>query len=87
MVETEMRVDGISFVLAFDENIEALREAIEVAASTTGRFVDVRSVGEGRVGILIGPRSRVMLFRRSATVNSADLVIPLVDEPDWTLTL
>lgn len=59
MVQTEIVIDGVSSLLAQDQDIAELRRQIEDAVASTGRFVDFVVVGNRSVAALITPSSRV----------------------------
>lgn len=82
LVETEVVVDGTSFVLSHSEDLAALRSAIVDAVSTAGQFIDMRSVDGSAVTVLVGPRSRVMFITHKAAVDSTDLVIRVPEQSD-----
>lgn len=53
MVQTRISIDGESFLLAQDQDLDDLRRRFEEASASTGRFVDFVVVGNRSVAALI----------------------------------
>ncbi|MFD3443841.1 hypothetical protein ACFDTO_04495 [Microbacteriaceae bacterium 4G12] len=60
MVRTEVTINGRSSFLAQGQDLEDLRQRIEAAVATSGRFVSFTVVGNREVSVLISPRSKVV---------------------------
>ncbi|MDQ0744481.1 hypothetical protein QFZ62_001789 [Clavibacter sp. B3I6] len=61
MHSTELRIDGQSFLLSADEDLDALRARISDAVARGAGFVDFTTVrGEG-VSVLLSGRSSVLI--------------------------
>lgn len=71
MVQTQVTIDGESFLLAQDQDVSVLRARIEEAAST-GRFVDFVVVGNRSVAALLTPTSRVTISVATVQFDSRD---------------
>lgn len=72
MEQNALAVNGIDYLLAQDQDIAELRERIEEAAATTGRFVDFVVVGNRAVSVLVSGRSEVVLSTATVQFDSRD---------------
>ncbi len=74
---TEVSFDGDTFVLAPEEDIEALKRRIETAAHTDGMFVDFEQLNHRDVSVLVSSRSSVVVSIRATGVAplEADAVV------------
>ncbi|MFK4760455.1 hypothetical protein ACI3KS_05915 [Microbacterium sp. ZW T5_45] len=61
MVQSQVSIDGESFLLAQDQDLDGLRRRFEEASASTGRFVDFVVVGNRSVAALITATSRVTI--------------------------
>jgi hypothetical protein len=61
---THLQIDGQSFYLEPDEDIEALEALIVDAVTTGARFVKFRAAGHGLVSVLTTPRIGVRFESR-----------------------
>lgn len=59
--KTIVTIDDDRFEVAHSDDIPSLRERIEHAVSSGGRFVDVPVAGSAPVAVLITPRTRVVI--------------------------
>lgn len=53
MLITKIRIDGQIFYLDPGEDVQALQDRIQDAARTMPTFVEFRSVGHGKVSVLV----------------------------------
>jgi len=60
-VRTEVSIDHISVFVAQDEDVGALKSRFEDAARNGPRFVEFRTAGGGGMGVLITPRTRIVV--------------------------
>lgn len=72
MVQTAIVIDGSSSLLAQDQDIDDLRQRIEAATASTGRFVDFVVVGNRTLSVLITARSRVMISTSTVHFDPRD---------------
>ncbi|ALX66421.1 hypothetical protein [Microbacterium sp. XT11] len=61
-VRTSVSIDGTAVFVAQDEDIDKLKQRIERAAETTGRFVEFTAAGGSEVRALVGRGSRVIII-------------------------
>jgi hypothetical protein len=55
MVRTQVVLNGERFLLAQGQDLNALKQRIELAAATGGKFVDFVVVGNREVSVLVSP--------------------------------
>ncbi|WP_255305051.1 hypothetical protein [Microbacterium sp. 3J1] len=72
MVQTEVTFDGMSFVLAQNEDVQEIRRQIEAAVQTAGTFIDIVVVGNRQVSVLITPRSHVTISTAAVAFDARD---------------
>ncbi|MFB4351889.1 hypothetical protein RAC69_01960 [Microbacterium sp. LS_15] len=81
--QTEILIDGLSFVLAASVDLDAVQREVERAIETPGQFVRFTAAGNRRVRVLITPTSRVTFVTEDVAVSSSDPVMSRNDEGDW----
>ena len=72
MMQTEIVLDGESYLLAQVQDLGDVKRRIEEAVKTPGKFVDFVVVGNREVRVLINPRSRVALSVSTVLFDSRD---------------
>ncbi|MGK3950017.1 hypothetical protein [Microbacterium sp. K2] len=72
MVQTEIRADGVTYLLAQDQDLDTLKRRIEEAITTAGTFVDFVVVGNRQVSLLITPRSQVSIASATVLFDARD---------------
>jgi hypothetical protein len=86
MLVKHLQIDGQSFYLEPDEDIEALEALIVDAVTTGARFVKFRASGHGLVSVLVTPRIGVRFESRevdAAEVAGWDDTPPAIDIYDF----
>lgn len=84
MQVTHLQIDGQSFFLEPDENVEALEALILDAVASGPHFLKFRAAGHGLVSVLITPRIGVRFEIREvdeAAVANWDSAPPAIDIP------
>lgn len=72
MVRTEVSVNGTSFFLAQGQSAHELKQRIESAATTGGRFVDFTVVGNRSVSVLITAAAQVVFSAETVQFDHRD---------------
>ncbi|MCS3444120.1 hypothetical protein [Microbacterium phyllosphaerae] len=72
MMQTEIVLDGQSFLLAQVQDLHDLKRRIEAAVKSTGTFVDFVVVGNREVSVLITPHSRVIISVSTVLFDERD---------------
>ncbi len=72
MVQTEILADGVTYLLAQDQDLDDLKRRIEEAITTAGTFVDFVVVGNRQVSLLITPRSRMSISLATVLFDARD---------------
>ena len=72
MIQTEVRADGVTYLLAQDQDLGELKRRIEDAIATAGRFVDFVVVGNRQVSLLVAPRSQVSIAVATVLFDARD---------------
>jgi phosphosulfolactate synthase (CoM biosynthesis protein A) len=72
MIQTEIRADGVTYLLAQDQDLGELKRRIEDAIATAGRFVDFVVVGNRQVSLLVTPRSQVSIAVATVLFDARD---------------
>lgn len=72
MIQTEIRADGVTYLLAQDQDLGALKRRIEEAIATAGTFVDFVIVGNRQVSLLVTPRSQVTISVATVLFDARD---------------
>ncbi|WP_251008708.1 hypothetical protein [Curtobacterium sp. ISL-83] len=72
MVRTEVAINGQSFFLAQDQDVDALRRSVEAAISSSGRFVHFTVVGNREVSVLVSPRTEVVISVETVQFDPRD---------------
>lgn len=80
---TEVSIDDITVFLAQEEDIQELKNRMEAAARSPGRFVDFVASGGRLVSALITPRTRVVISVWPDGSVSPEIAPP--DIPEWDL--
>jgi hypothetical protein len=86
MLITRVRVDGQSFFLSPEQDVEATKEAIVAAVRDGSGFVDFLTVGHGRVSVLITPSIPVrfqVIERTVEELEHLETEPPPLDEAHW----
>jgi hypothetical protein len=88
MQQTTVTVDGTAFRLAADQDVTALRRAIESAARLGGGLVELSLVDDTAVSVLVTPNLPLLVTQRplpdevSDTAGTADVFDP--DDLDFS---
>ncbi|MBP2379903.1 hypothetical protein JOF42_003398 [Microbacterium phyllosphaerae] len=72
MMQTEIVLDGESYLLAQIQDLGDVKHRIEEAVKSSGRFVDFVVVGNREVSVLITPHSRVTISVSTVLFDSRD---------------
>lgn len=72
MMQTEIVLDGESYLLAQIQDLGDVKHRIEEAVKTAGRFVDFVVVGNREVSVLITPHSRVSISVSTVLFDARD---------------
>jgi hypothetical protein len=72
VVHTHVIIHDSSFYLAHDQSLDELKQRIEAAAATTGRFVDFLVVGNRSVSVLISPGTPVVFSMETMHLDERD---------------
>ena len=72
MRRTEVIIDGVSALLAQDQDVDRLLARIEAAANGPAAFVDFVVVGNRRLRVLVGPRSQVSIATSAVQFDPRD---------------
>ncbi|WP_144873875.1 hypothetical protein [Microbacterium sp. 1.5R] len=83
--QTEVAVDGTSYILATTESVQDLQDRISAAAATTGTFVDIQLSGGHRTSVLIGRRSRVIVVTETVDAEPRIPALILNSAGSWDL--
>ena len=76
----------MSFVLAPDEDLDHLRERVQAAVASSGRFVQFQLAGHRTASVLITPRSRIVLVTEDVDDEGEERAsMSLNDEGNWDL--
>lgn len=80
--QTEVSIDGSTFVLERGQDVEDVKRRIEAAANSPARFVDLIVRGGVQVSALITPHSRVTISIRTAAGSDDEPFSPQFTEWD-----
>ena len=83
-VQTELVIDGMSFVLADDEDLDALEERVQTAAKS-GRFVRFAAAGHREARVFVTPTSRVAMLTEEIDDDGVGAAMSLNGEGNWDL--
>ena len=72
MVQTELTINGESALLAQGSDIDDLKQRIEAASATTGRFIDFVIVGNRGMSVLITPTTQVAVTVSTVQFDERD---------------
>ncbi|WP_307380751.1 hypothetical protein [Microbacterium sp. W4I20] len=72
MERTEILIDGVTALLAQEQDLDELLEQIAEAANGPAAFVDFVVVGNRRLRVLITPRSRVVVSTAAVQYDPRD---------------
>ena len=72
MVRTEVSVNGTSFFLAQGQDVDELKQRVESAAGSGGRFVDFTVVGNRSVSVLITGAAQVVFSVETVQYDDRD---------------
>lgn len=72
MVRTQIAINGTSFYIAQGTDIDAVKEQIEDATLSTGKFVSFTVVGNRAVSVLTTPHSEVALSVETVQLDLRD---------------
>lgn len=72
MERTEIQIDGMTALLAQEQDLEELLARIVAAANGPAAFVDFVVVGNRRIRVLVTPRSRVAVSTASVQYDPRD---------------
>lgn len=72
MMQTEIVLDGESYLLAQIQDLGDVKHRIEEAVKTAGRFVNFVVVGNREVSVLITPHSRVSISVSTVLFDARD---------------
>ncbi len=72
MIQTEVTIDGTSYLLAQDQDVTELRRQVEATVRTSGAFVDFVVVGNREVSVLITPPSHVTITVATVAFDPRD---------------
>nr|WP_314841500.1 hypothetical protein [uncultured Microbacterium sp.] len=72
MERTEVVIDGVTALLAQEQDIDDLKRRIEAAAGTTGTFVEFTVVGNRAMSVLITPTSSVSITVATVEFDERD---------------
>ncbi|MFB4350441.1 hypothetical protein [Microbacterium sp. CR_7] len=81
--QTEIFIDGLSYILAVSADVDAVQHDVERAIATPGQFVQFTASGERQVRVLVTPQSHVSFVTEDVTVESSDAVMARNDQGDW----
>jgi hypothetical protein len=73
MVHTAVMIDDTSWLLDGDQDVTDLKQRVEEAAATAGRFVGFIVVGGGRVDVHVTPLTRVVISVATVTSETSDM--------------
>ncbi len=72
MERTEVVIDGVSLLLAQEQDLDDLIQRFEAAANGPARFVEFVVVGNRRMRVLITPGARIMISTTSVPYDPRD---------------
>lgn len=72
MVRTEVEVNGVSMLLAQDQDVDELKRQFAAAARTSGTFVDFIEVGNRSVSVLVSASTEVLISRSTVPFDPRD---------------
>ncbi|MFS0732253.1 hypothetical protein [Microbacterium jepli] len=72
MVRHSIAIDDVTFLLAQEQDVPALKTAIEGAAGTSGTFVNFTVVGDRGVSVLVTGTSRVVIAEETVAFDARD---------------
>lgn len=72
MERTEILIDGVTALLAQEQDLDELLEQIAEAANGPAAFVDFVVVGNRRLRVLVTPRSRVVVSTAAVQYDPRD---------------
>lgn len=72
MLQTEILADGVTYLLAQDQDLDDLKRRIEEAITMAGTFVDFVVVGNRQVSLLVTPRSRMSISVTTVLFDARD---------------
>lgn len=85
ILQTEAIIGGTSLLLARSEDRQELRQQIEDAAATSGRFVDIEAADGSEVSVFVTPTTPVSFHTRVVSPDDARSSMALTVDGNWDL--
>ncbi len=85
ILQTEAVIGSTSVVLARAEDRQTLRQQVEEAAATTGRFIDIDAADGSEVNVFVTPTTHVSFHTRTVTPDETSGGMVLSPGGNWDL--
>lgn len=85
VLQTEAIIGGVSVVLAHPEDRHQLRQQMQEAVATPGRFVEIEAADGSEVSVLVTPTTPVSFLTRAVEADEARISMTMSMDGTWDL--